>query len=60
MVSFQPKIIIGSVVGFIATAIGVIAVFFPSLFNLEQKKIADYSYTLNNLDDAKKLRVSIK
>lgn len=52
---FQPKIIIGSVIGIIASAIGIIAVFFPSLFNLETKKIADYNYTLNNLDDAKRL-----
>lgn len=53
-ISFQPKIIIGSVVGFLGTAIGIIAVFFPSLFNLEQKKIAEYTYTLNTLSDAEK------
>lgn len=53
-IHFQPKIILGSVIGFVATAIGVIAVFFPSLFNLEQKKIANYSYTLNSLSDANK------
>lgn len=47
-ISFQPKIIIGSVVGFMATAIGVIAVFFPSLFNLEQKKIIEYTSTIND------------
>lgn len=51
-ISFQPKIIIGSVVGFIATAIGVIAVFFPSLFNLETKKIAEYQHSLNTDQDA--------
>lgn len=54
-IHFQPKIIIGSVVGFIATAIGVIAVFFPSLFNLEKKEIAYYKETLVNVDDFKKL-----
>lgn len=51
-INFQPKIIIGSVVGFIATAIGVIAVFFPSLFNLETKKIAEYQHNLNTDQDA--------
>lgn len=50
---FQPKIIIGSVVGFIATAIGVIAVFFPSLFNMETKKIAEYTHSLNTDQDAR-------
>lgn len=49
---FQSRIIIGSVVGFIATAIGVIAVFFPSLFNLETKKIAEYQHDLNTDQDA--------
>lgn len=54
-ISFQPKIIIGSVVGFIATAIGIIAVFFPSLFNLETKKIEDYKIVINNCQEADKL-----
>lgn len=49
---FKPKIIIGSVIGIIASAIGVIAVFFPSLFNLETKKIAEYQHSLNTDQDA--------
>ena len=49
---FQPKIIIGSVIGVIASAIGIIAVFFPSLFNLETKKIAEYTNNLNTEKDA--------
>lgn len=52
-ISFQPKIIIGSVVGFIATAIGVIAVFFPSLFNLETKKISEFNNTLKTEENYK-------
>lgn len=54
-IHFQPKIIIGSVVGFIATAIGVIAVFFPSLFNLETKKINNFSIEITSCESAKKL-----
>lgn len=54
-IQFQPKIIIGSVVGFIATAIGVIAVFFPSLFNLEQKKIDNLTITLDTCTSVQKL-----
>lgn len=52
---FQPKIIIGSIVGFISTAIAIIAVFFPSLFNLEKKDIVTYKETLVNVGDFIKL-----
>lgn len=52
-IQFQPKIIIGSVVGFIATAIGVIAVFFPNLFNLEQKKIDNLTINLDSCNNIK-------
>lgn len=52
---FQPKIIIGSVIGFIATTIGVTAVFFPSLFNLEKKDIVTYAPTLTSENDYIKL-----
>lgn len=54
-IHFQPKIIIGSVVGFIATAIGVIAVFFPSLFNLETKKINKFEISINDCNGAESL-----
>lgn len=57
---FRPRIIIGSVVGFIATAIGVIAVFFPSLFNLEQQKIVEYTSILTNENDYVKFLDFIK
>lgn len=46
MVVFEKKIIIGSVVGFVASAVGLIAVFFPSVFNLEKKSIAEKSMVL--------------
>lgn len=35
---FKPRIIIGSIISFIAAALGVVAVFFPDLFNLQKKK----------------------
>lgn len=55
IINFQPKIIIGSLVGFIATAIGVIAVFFPSIFNLEKKSIDEYSIQLKTCNNAENL-----
>lgn len=39
----------------IATIVGLIVAFFPSVFNLEKKKIVEYSYSLNSLKDAQKL-----
>ncbi|MDI9094330.1 MULTISPECIES: hypothetical protein [Providencia] len=49
---FEKKIYIGSLLGFIATAIGLLAVFFPSLFNLEKKKIQSYSAVIVDEKDA--------
>ncbi len=57
---FQPKVIIGSVLGFIASAIGLIAVFFPSVFNQETKKIDDIVLSVNSENDAKKLYDTLK
>lgn len=53
-IHFQPKIIIGSVIGFIASVLGIIVAFFPSVFNLEKKSIAEYTYNLNTENDAEK------
>ncbi|MGX3067710.1 hypothetical protein, partial [Ursidibacter arcticus] len=39
---FQKKIIIGSIMSFIATAVGIVAVFFPDLLNLQKEKIETY------------------
>lgn len=33
---FQKKIIIGSIMSFIATGVGIVAVFFPDLLNLQK------------------------
>lgn len=39
---FQPKVIIGSILGFVSAAVGTVAVFFPSLLNMEQEKMPKY------------------
>lgn len=52
---FRPRIIIGSLIGFIATAISIIAVFFPSLFNLETKKMDSFDIYINNCEGANEL-----
>lgn len=36
---FEPKVIVGSITSFVIAAIGVVAVFFPDLFNLQKVKI---------------------
>ena len=39
---FQPKVIIGSILGFVSAAVGIVAVFFPSLLNLELERMPKY------------------
>ena len=46
------KIIIGSVTSFIISVAGIVAVFFPSLLNLEKKSIKELSITINTQSDA--------
>ena len=53
--SFKKKIIIGSVLGFVATAIGLVAVFFPSVFNLEKQRIEEKTFFLHTQRDADEL-----
>lgn len=48
---FQKKIIIGSIMSFVATAVGVIAVFFPDLFNMQKKKMETLSLEIRNSKD---------
>lgn len=52
---FVKKIFIGSIVSFVVGAIGVTAIFFPSLFNLEKKKIQEFSITIKSQKDANEL-----
>ena len=49
---FQKKIIIGSIFSIIATVLGVVAVFFPDLLNLQKSKIEKEVVTLSTLKDA--------
>lgn len=45
---FSKKIYIGSILGFFVSAIGVIAIFFPSLFNMEKKSIDSFSSVITD------------
>ena len=38
---FEKKVIIGSLSSFLVAAVGFIAVFFPSLFNLEKQNVKE-------------------
>ncbi|PSM51923.1 hypothetical protein CBLAS_0546 [Campylobacter blaseri] len=49
---FQKKIIIGSIVSFVATALGIVAIFFPDLLNLKKEKIQKYSASISNKKEA--------
>ncbi len=48
---FQPKVIIGSIASFIVAALGIIAVFFPNLLNLERSSMSEGQFLLS--DDKK-------
>lgn len=38
---FEKKVIIGSLSSFLVAAVGFVAVFFPSLFNLEKQNVKE-------------------
>lgn len=57
---FEKKVILGSIGGFIATALGIIAVFFPSLFNLEKKTMEEINIFIKSQSDIDKLRSAIE
>lgn len=57
---FEKKIYIGSIVGVIATAIGVIAVFFPSVFNMEKEKFIAYQSIIKDKSGANKFEEFLK
>ncbi|OOF37927.1 hypothetical protein BKK51_07025 [Rodentibacter trehalosifermentans] len=48
---FSPKIIIGSIMSFIATVLGIVAVFFPDLLNLQKNRIKEYSIFIYDKSD---------
>lgn len=45
---FEPKIIIGSIAGFLFTIITLISIFFPSLLNMEKKNINNININLSS------------
>lgn len=51
---FEKKVIIGSIMSFIATTVGIIAVFFPDLLNLQKEKIASFTTSVTNKQEAQK------
>ncbi|MDO4697901.1 MAG: hypothetical protein Q4A60_04400 [Pasteurellaceae bacterium] len=52
---FQKKIIIGSIMSFIATAVGIIAVFFPDLLNLQKERIETIVLDVISEEDVEKV-----
>lgn len=53
---FEKKVIIGSVFGMVTTALGIIAIFFPSVFNLEKSKFSEpIDITINSNKDLEDL-----
>ena len=52
---FEKKVIIGSIASFLATVIGIIAIFFPDLFNLQKEKVQNFSASISTKQEAQKL-----
>lgn len=48
-------VVLGSILGVTATIIGLIAVFFPDMFNLEKNTIAEFSVQVSKPDDSERL-----
>lgn len=57
---FEKKVILGSIGGFITTALGIIAVFFPSVFNLEKKTMEEINIFIKSQADVDNLRKAIE
>lgn len=52
---FQPKVIIGSITSFFVAAVCIVAVFFPSLLNLEKSRMPELKMEFTKAEDGKKL-----
>ncbi len=59
-IKFEKKVILGSVTSFVVAAIGFIAVFFPDLFNLQKKKIKEFSYEISDPQSAENFHKEIE
>lgn len=55
-IKFEKKVIIGSLFSFLATAVGIIAIFFPDLLNLQKEKIEKLTLDVFTHKEAKQLR----
>lgn len=51
---FEKKVIVGSITSFIITAVGIVAVFFPDLLNLQKEKILSLTVDLDTQKDIEK------
>ncbi|MCZ6150539.1 hypothetical protein O6B96_05715 [Campylobacter ureolyticus] len=51
---FEKKVIVGSITSFIITAVGIVAVFFPDLLNLQKEKILSLKVDLDTQKDIEK------
>lgn len=54
-IKFEKKVIIGSLFSFLATVVGIIAVFFPDLLNLQKEKVEKLTLDIFTYQDAQKL-----
>lgn len=54
-IKFEKKVIIGSLFSFLATAVGIIAVFFSDLLNLQKEKIEKLTLDVFTYQDGQKL-----
>ena len=50
---FEKKVIVGSITSFIITAVGIVAVFFPDLLNLQKEKILSLKVDLDTVNPHK-------
>lgn len=53
-IKFEKKVIIGSLFSFLATVVGIIAVFFPDLLNLQKEKVETFKMDIVSDRDVKK------
>lgn len=53
-IKFEKKVIIGSLFSFLATGVGIIAVFFPDLLNLQKEKIEELKMDVVRDQDVRK------
>lgn len=52
---FEKKIIIGSIMSFIATILGVLSIFYPNLLNFQKKKVKVFNASICTVEGVKKL-----